>query len=84
MFEELAVPTLCQPIILNAPTFTKRTKAYARRKIWQLQLMSLSDHQPESQHINALMIAAQYHMEFWVKEQEQYEREITELQMQHE
>jgi hypothetical protein len=30
------------------------------------------------------MIKAQYHMEFLIKEQEPYEREIAELQMKHE
>ena len=84
MFEELAVPKLCEPVILNGPTFTKRAKAYARRNIWQRQLMSLSDRQLELRRVNALMIAAQYRMEFLLKEQEQYEREITELQMKHE
>jgi len=84
MFNELAVPKLCEPIILNGLTFTKRAEAYARGNIWQRQLMSLSDRQLELRRVHALMMAAQYHMEFLIKEQEQYEREITELQMKHE
>jgi len=46
--------------------------------------MSLLDHQLELRCVNACMIVAPYCMEFLIKEQEQYKREITVLQMKHE
>jgi hypothetical protein len=84
MFEELAVPTLCEPVIIYGLTCIKRTKAYARGNIWHRQLMSLSDRQLELRHIIVLMLAAPFQMEFLPKEQKQYEQEITELQMEYE
>jgi hypothetical protein len=84
MFKKLVVSNLCEPVMLNSPTFNKRAKAYARRNIWRHQLMSLSDCQLELRRVNVLMIAAQYHLQFILKEQQQYKREITELQMKHE
>jgi hypothetical protein len=84
MFEELAVPNLPEPVILKGRTFSKHVEAYARGNIRQRQFMSLSDRQPELQHINTLMIGAQYRMKFVLKKQKLYEREITELQIKHE
>jgi aspartate/glutamate racemase len=84
VFDEVAVSKWSEPIILNILTFTMHAKAYALGNIWQRHLMSLSDHQLKLQRVTALMITAQYCMEFWLQEQEWYEREITELQMKHE
>ena len=67
MLEELAVPKLWEPIFLTCPTFDEHAEAYARGNILQRQLMSLLYCQLELRRINALMIAAQYVIEIWVK-----------------
>lgn len=78
--EDLAIPQLHAPLILDGPRMTKRAEIYASGNIWARQIMAQADRALEIRRLKALLVAAQHAIALLELEEKRFQQQITELE----
>ena len=78
--EDLAVPQLHAPLIIDGPRMTRRAEIYASGNVWARQVMAQADQAIEIRRLNALLVAAQHAIGVLEREEQMFQEQITQLE----